>query len=100
MKRSDWGAWQQAQYRILNNYSEQNMFSEPMEAPTNVNVKICDTQKAQMVCDGALRQGTITLGYTFANSLDAASERLFWALVAQKNLKAYGADCSNTFAEV
>jgi len=31
--------------------------------------------------------------------MDAASERLFWALGAQKNLTAYGADCSNVFAE-
>jgi hypothetical protein len=84
------------------------MFSEPMEAPQNANihhmlwrylVKMCGTRKARMVCDGSPRQGTITLGHTFANSLDAPSERLFWAVVAKMGLTAYGADCSNAFAE-
>ncbi len=52
-----------------------------------------------MVCDGSPRQGTITLGHTFANSVDAASECLFWAIVAKKGLTAYGVDVSNAFAE-
>ncbi len=56
-------------------------------------------RKAHMVCDGSPRQGTITLGHTFANSVDAASKRLFWAVVAEKGLIAYGADVSNAFAE-
>jgi len=93
---------------MLNSYHNQEMFSDPMPAPTNVNIhhmlwrytmKMCGTRKARMVCDGSARQGTITLGHTFANSLDAPSERLFWAIVAKKGLTAYGADCSNAFAE-
>jgi hypothetical protein len=44
-------------------------------------------------------QGTNGLGHTFANSLDAPSERLFWAIAAKKGLVAFGADCSNAFAE-
>jgi hypothetical protein len=60
---------------------------------------MCGTRKARMVCGGSPRQGTITLGHTFANSLDAPSERLFWAIVAKKGLTAYGADCSNAFAK-
>jgi hypothetical protein len=52
-----------------------------------------------MVCDGSPCRGTITLGHTYANSLDAASKRLFWAIVAQQGLTAYGADVSNAFAE-
>jgi hypothetical protein len=84
------------------------MFSEPMAAPEKANihhmlwrylVKMCGTWKARMVCDGSPRQGTITLGHTFANSLDSASERLFWAVCAKQGLMAFGADCSNAFAE-
>jgi hypothetical protein len=53
-----------------------------------------------MVCNGSPRQkGTVTLGHTYANALDAASERLFWAIVASENLIAIGADVSNAFAE-
>jgi hypothetical protein len=107
-KRDDWLLWHQARYKMLDSYKEQGMFSEPMELPHGANVhhmlwrytiKMCATRKARMVCDGSARQGTITLGHTFANSLDAASERLFWAVAAKRGLKAYGADCSNAFAE-
>jgi len=63
-------------------------------------LKMDGTKKARMVCNGHPRQkGTVTLGHTYANSLDAASERLFWAIVAQENLIAIGADVSNAFAE-
>lgn len=99
---------------MLDSYLEQEMFSDLMEKPPGTNmhhmlwhytIKMCGTKKARMVCDGSSRQGTIMLGHTYANSLDAISERLFWAIVAQraivaqKRLRAYGADCSNAFAE-
>lgn len=83
------------------NYRDQGMFGEPMKPPAGVNihpmlwrymVKMCGTQKARMVCDGAPRNGTIKLGYTFANSVDAGSERLFWAIADQKGLMVFGAN--------
>jgi hypothetical protein len=107
-KRDDWEAWRKARYKMLDSYREQGMFSAPMEAPQQANIhhmlwrcvcKMCGTRKACMVCDGSPRQGTITLGYTFANSLDSDSERMFWAVVAHKGLIAYGADVFNAFAE-
>jgi hypothetical protein len=52
-----------------------------------------------MVCDGSSHQGTIALGHTYANSFEVARERLLWPIVVQKRLLAYGADCSNAFAE-
>jgi len=93
---------------MLNSYQDQGMFSDPMPTPADANIhhmlwrytiKMCGTRKAQMVYDGSARQDTITLGHTFANSLDAPSEQLFWAIVAKKGLVAFGADCSNAFAE-
>lgn len=107
-QRLDWNKWHLARFKMLNDYQSQDIFSEPMVEPAGANVhhmmwrytiKMCGTRKARMVCDGSTRRGTITLGHTFANSLDAASERLFWAITAQKGLVAYGADCSNAFAE-
>jgi hypothetical protein len=107
-KRPDWNKWQQARYTMLNSYHDQGMFGAPMEAPKHVNIhhmiwkyliKMDGVRKACMVCDGSPRQGTITLGHTFANSVDATSERLFWAVVAEQGLIAYGADVSNAFAE-
>lgn len=35
----------------------------------------------------------------YANVLDAASERLFWAIVAKEGMIAVGSDFSNAFAE-
>jgi hypothetical protein len=93
---------------MLNSYQEQGMLSKPMETPANANVhhilwhytyKMCGTRKACMLCDSSAHQGTITLGHTFANSLDAMSERLFWAMVAKQGLAAYGAEVSNAFAK-
>jgi hypothetical protein len=107
-KRDDWDEWRKARYAMLNSYHDQGMFSKPMEVPDKANVhymlwrymfNMCGTRKARMVCDRSSRQGTITLGHTFANSLDAASERLFWAVVANKGLTTYGADVSNAFTE-
>lgn len=94
---------------MLNQYKEQGMFSDPMPLPSNANalrmlwtylLKICGTRKSRMVCNGSTRQkGTVTLGHTYANSLEAASERLFWSIVAQEGLLAIGPDVSNAFAE-
>lgn len=108
-KRSDWPAWLESQYKMLNQYRAQGMFSEPMPLPSNSNAlrmlwiylqKHNGTRKSRMVCNGSPRQkGTIMLGHTYANSLEAASERLFWAITAQENLIAVGADVSNAFAE-
>jgi hypothetical protein len=94
---------------MLDSYHDQGMFSDPMHAPSGTNIhqmlwkyliKMCSMQRARMVCDGLRCQGaSITLGHTFATSLDSATERLFWAIVAQKGLKAYGACISNAFAE-
>lgn len=85
------------------------MFSDPLPLPSGANalhmlwtyfLKIYRTCKSRMVCNGNPRQkGTITLGHTCANALDAASERLFWALVAKEGLIAVGDDISNAFAE-
>lgn len=108
-KRDDWPEWQQSRKKMLDQYLQQGMFSEPLTLPSNANalhmlwtylLKICGTRKARMVCNGNPRQkGTVTIGHTYANSLDAASERLFWAIVAKESLIAIGADVSNAFAE-
>ena len=100
--------WRQSRFKMLDNYMNQGMFSEPMPKMGKANIyhmlwryflKLDGTRKSRMVCDGSARQGTITLGHTYANSLMAASERLFWALAATHGLMVYGADVTNAFAE-
>ena len=107
-KREDLPAWKLSRYKMLDDYHSQGMFSEPIPKPSEANIhhmiwrytiKMDGTRKSRMVCDGSPRRGTITLGHTYANSLMAASERLFWAITAQRGLVAYGADVTNAFAE-
>jgi len=109
MNHVDWPEFKKGQYKQLNQYWDQGMFSHPMPLPRNANalhmlwrfnIKGCGTRKSRMVCNGSPRQkGTVTIGHTYANALDAASERLFWAIVANEGLIAIGADVSNAFAE-
>jgi hypothetical protein len=109
LKRVDWPDWQQSKYKQLDQYHEQGMFSDPMEAPRNANVlrmlwtyvlKADGTKKSRMVCNGNPgEKGTITLGHTYANALDATSERIFWAIAAKHSMIVEGADVSNAFAE-
>jgi hypothetical protein len=108
-KREDWPEWRKSRFKMLDQYHEQGMFGAPTPLPKHANVfrmlwtyllKIDGTRKARMVCDGnpAMRRN-LTIGHTYANSLDSASERLFWSLVAKEGLIAMGADVSNAFAE-
>ena len=108
LQRPDWQAWRESQWKQLDQYHNQDMFSEPQPLRLGMSasfmlwtylMKMCGTKKARMVYNGARNRSANTLGHTYANSLDAPSERLFWALVASMGLIAVGADVSNAFAE-
>jgi hypothetical protein len=81
------------------------MFGQPMPLPTEANtlhmlwtylLTTCDTRKSRLVCNGNPRQkGSVMLRHVYANALDAASERLFWALVAQEGMTAIVFDVIN-----
>ena len=63
-------------------------------------VKDDGTKKARGVCNGLPRmKGTVTLGQTYAASLDQTCAKIFWALNAVKGNIVVGADASNAFAE-
>jgi len=107
--RDDWPEWQQSRYEMFDQYQAQGMFSDPMPLPLDSNalrmlwtfqLKLDGTKKSRMVCHMSSRiRNTITLGHTYANSLESTSERLFWAIVAQEDLVVVGTDVSNAFAE-
>jgi len=109
-QRSEWEEWHQSNFKMLDQYQNQGMFSAPQALPKAANalhmlwtyfLKLCGTRKSRMGCNGSPRQkGTLTLGHTYANALDAASIHLFWSIVADERLIAKGADVSNAFAEV
>ena len=85
------------------------MFNEPTPIPDNANcfpfiwtyiVKECGTKKAQGVCNGSPRmKGTVTLGETYAASLDQTCAKIFWAINAKLNNIVVAADASNAFGE-
>lgn len=108
MTQSDWDEWAASETKQLDQYETQEMFSKPCPLPKNTNVlpflwtylvKDDGTKKARCVCNGAPSKGTVTLGHTYAGSLDQTGARIFWAAAALQNLKVYGADVSNAFAE-
>ena len=85
------------------------MFSKPTPIPPDANhlpfiwtyvIKDDGTRKARAPCNGSPRmQGTVTLGETYAASLDQTASKIFWALSADKGHIVIGADASNAFAE-
>ena len=93
----------------LDQYEAQNTFGPPCPPPLNANIlpllwtyiiKADGTKKARCVCNGApSKKGSITLGATYAGSLDHTGSRLFWATAALTNLQVFGADVSNAFAQ-
>jgi dUTP pyrophosphatase len=108
MKQDDWPDWEASEANQLDQYEKQKMFSSPCPLPPHANVlpflwtylvKDDGTKKARCVCNGAPSKGTVTLGPTYAGSLDQTGSRIFWSVAAMKNLKVYGADVSNAFAE-
>ncbi len=57
-------------------------------------------KKAQCVCDGSTRSGSVqVLNKTYANCVNQTSSRLFYAVAAAINLLVFGADVSDPFAE-
>ena len=108
-QRDDWNEWIMSEWKQLNQYEDQQMFDEPSEIPKGSNIlsllwvyliKLCGTKKSRCVCNGSQRmRGTVTLGETYAQSLEQTAARIFWAIVAILNLIAIGADASNAFAE-
>jgi hypothetical protein len=109
-KQDDWEEWKQSEYLQLDQYEEQGKFGAPIDPKTDdpifylvwtYTVKQADgRKKARCVCDGSTRSGQVqVLDETYANCVDHTSARLFYAVAAGENLKIYGADVSNAFAE-
>ena len=112
LAREDWPEWESSEFLQLDQYEIQEMFSKPTTLPNNKEdynilpmiwnylIKKDGKKKARCVADGSGKQaGTISLDHTYAACLDQSRAKMFWGLIALKNLKAFGADCSNAFAE-
>ena len=107
--QDDWFEWEASERKQLNQYEAQHMFSKPMPIPPGANclpfiwtyiLKTCGTKKARGVCNGSPRmKGTVTMGETYAASLNHVPSRIFWALTAIHNNIVIGANASNAFAE-
>jgi hypothetical protein len=110
VKQPDWKEWQEAEWTQLNHYWSQFMFGQPVQVKSREHVfhlvwtyKIKDEdgrKKARCACDGSTRGGKVrVLDHTHANCVDHTASRMFYAISAAENLRCYGGDVSNTFAE-
>ena len=108
-QQDDWTDWQQSEFKQLNQYESQKTFGLPCNLPKDANllpllwtymIKDCGTKKARCVCNGSSKmKGTVTLGDTYAGSLEQTGSRIFWSATALYNFVTIGADASNAFAE-
>ena len=104
--QDDWNEWQASEWKQLDAYQDQDMFDNPEPRLRGVNllnllwcylIKDDGRKKARCVCNGSKRmQGTVTLGETYAASLDQTASRVFWAATAINNFVTIGADAQNT----
>ena len=109
IQQDDWPDWQQSEFKQLNQYEQQTTFGLPCKLPAGANllpllwtymIKDCGTKKARCVCNGSSKmKGTVTLGDTYAGSLEQTGSRIFWSATALYNFITIGADASNAFAE-
>ena len=109
IEQDDWSDWEASERKQLNQYEAQETFGRPCKLPKGANllpllwtylIKDCGTKKARCVCNGSSKmKGTVTLGDTYAGSLEQTGSRIFWASTALYNFVTIGADASNAFAE-
>ena len=108
-QQQDWLDWFKSEHKQLEQYEQQNTFGPPQPYPKGANllnllwtylIKDDGRKKARCVCNGFARMhGTVTLGETYAASLDQTGSRIFWAVTALTNMIVIGADVSNAFAD-
>ncbi len=108
-KQDDWNDWYQSEHKQLDQYEAQGTLGAPCVLPPGANllpllwtymIKDDGTKKARCVCNGSPKmKGTVTLGDTYAGSLEQTGSRIFWAATAINNFITIGADVSNAFAE-
>ena len=101
-QQQDWNEWLMSEHKQLQQYEDQGMFSEPTRIPDGTNclpfictyiVKECGTKKARGVCNGSPRmKGTVTMGNTYAASLDQTCAKMFWAINNAEGNIVVGAD--------
>jgi hypothetical protein len=112
LKQEDWSNWQQSEYLQLDQYDAQGMSSNPIAVEQDdtifllvwtYSIKALDgCKKAHCVCNGSTHSGmgaVKVLDKTYANCVAQTSSRLFYAVLAGKNLLVFGADVSITFAK-
>eukprot|EP00978_Attheya_sp_CCMP212_P003430 scaffold7102_cov34-Attheya_sp.AAC.2 len=114
-KQEDWKHWHRAEFKMLDEYFNQEMYGTPVEAHTiPKKAKILSSvwcyalkhdgrYKARNVCNGQPRivrglKTKITMADTYAASLSQTEFRIYHALAAYHNWISYGADATNAFA--
>jgi dUTP pyrophosphatase len=79
LTQDNWNDWKESEFLQLEQYEKQKMFGQPQPLPQGANIlpflwtyliKDDERKKAQCVCNGAPSKGTVTLGPTYAGSLD------------------------------
>ena len=107
LKGEDWTAWEASENKQLDQNLNQKIFGQPCVPPSNCNllplIWTCainpdGAKKARCACNGPPRQkGAVTVGNTYAASLEQSGARLFWILASLTVCQLHGADATNAF---
>ncbi len=108
--QDDWDEWNQSKFTQLNQYEAHGMFGTPQLVALDDAVfnlvwtyairEVNNHKKACCTCNGSPQSGQVrVLDFTYANCVDQTSARIFYAVMAAKNLFIFGANVLNAFAE-
>ena len=94
--QEDWLLWEAAERKQLSQCEDQGMITQQVPIPHDINclpflctyvLKDDGIQKARVPCNGSPRmQGMVTLGETYAASLDQMASKIYWAISAEKEI--------------
>jgi hypothetical protein len=87
LQQDDWKDWEKSEHKQLNQYEAQKTFGNPCQLPKGANllpllwtylIKDSGTKKAPCICNGSAKmKGTVTLGDTYAGSLEQTGSKNF-----------------------
>jgi hypothetical protein len=97
LRQDNWSNWQHSKYFQSDHYFDQGCFGNPTSVDKDdavfhlvrtYTIKMLDCcKKTRCVCDGLSRSGLVKVLYKIcANCLNQTSSRLFYAVMAAKNL--------------
>ena len=109
-KLSTWNEWEAGERKQLDQFTDLQMFGEPILPPDDprtiilrphwqYHVKRDGTRRARQCCNGSKYAAPLlhAIAMTYSSCVEHPIQRLFFALAAHLNLKVYGGDAKDAY---